>query len=106
MARRTLKTLNLTEAAALLHMHKETLRERAKAGEIPGAKVGKQWVFIEEDLFIYLRSLYASKRQAVQVTNLEETEGWHCIEEAKSGGYVSRHQMALECARALGLPTE
>jgi hypothetical protein len=41
-----MKTLNLREAAAFLHMHPEEVRMRAKHGIIPGAKVGRRWVFI------------------------------------------------------------
>jgi hypothetical protein len=51
----------------LLRLHPEELRQRAKRGLIPGAKVGRSCVFIE-DLVQYLRSLYAAPRQALQVT--------------------------------------
>ncbi len=51
-----MKTLNLEEAASLLHMHSTTLKERAKAGEIPGAKIGRAWVFHEDVLDEYLRA--------------------------------------------------
>jgi hypothetical protein len=40
------KTLNLKEAGAFLHMHPEELRSRAKRGLIPGAKIGRKWVFL------------------------------------------------------------
>ena len=44
-------TLNLTEAAAFLHLHPNTVQERAKRGIIPGAaKPGKCWVFLEDGL--------------------------------------------------------
>ena len=36
-----LRILNLQEAAALLRVHKTTLCERAKAGLVPAAKVGR-----------------------------------------------------------------
>jgi len=52
------KTLSLIQAADFLGINKETLRRRAKHDEIPGAKVGKCWRFLEEDLVSYLRSLY------------------------------------------------
>jgi excisionase family DNA binding protein len=68
-----MKTLNLEEAAAFLHMNPETLRERAKAGVIPAAKPGKCWVFLEEDLVAYVRSFYSDTRQAVQVSARQET---------------------------------
>ena len=43
-------TLNLKQAAVFLKMHPVTHQSKAKAGEIPGAKPGKSWVFIDEDL--------------------------------------------------------
>jgi len=51
-------SISLLQAAEILRMHPETVRARAKAGIIPGAKPGKEWVFLEEDLKAYLRSLY------------------------------------------------
>ena len=43
-------TLDLQEAARCLRIHPEELRQRAKKGAIPGAKVGRCWVFVEDDL--------------------------------------------------------
>jgi excisionase family DNA binding protein len=60
-----MNTLDLNEAAALLKMHKQTVRSRAIAGKIPAAKPGKCWVFIEDDLLEWLRSKYTSTRQDV-----------------------------------------
>ena len=63
-----MKTLNLREAAAFLKMHPVTLQGKAKVGDIPGAKPGKSWVFIDEDLANYIRSQYSDlgKRIATQ----------------------------------------
>jgi len=44
------RTLGLQQAATFLRGHPEELRRRAKAGHIPGAKVGRAWVFLEDDL--------------------------------------------------------
>jgi len=41
-----MNTLNLKQAAAFLHMHPEEVRSRAKRGLIPGAKIGRRWVFL------------------------------------------------------------
>jgi hypothetical protein len=60
-----MKTLGLVEAATFLNMHPEELRRRAKIGAIPGAKIGRAWVFIEEDLAVCLRSLYSQPWQAL-----------------------------------------
>jgi hypothetical protein len=40
-------------------MHPEEVRRRARSGLLPGAKAGKRWVFLEDDLVAYLRALYA-----------------------------------------------
>ena len=53
-----MKTLNAQEAAHLLKLRVVTLYERAKAGKIPGVKVGRAWVFVEADLIQYLRAQY------------------------------------------------
>ena len=53
-----MKTLTVDEACALLKIHRDTLYQRAKAGLIPGAKIGKSWVFIEEDLINFIRGKY------------------------------------------------
>jgi excisionase family DNA binding protein len=42
--------LDATEAAALLRMHPNTLRMKARLGEIPGRHIGKYWRFRISDL--------------------------------------------------------
>lgn len=42
-----------------------------KRGGIPGAKIGRRWVFIEGDLAEFIRSLYPRKRQALPVRDAE-----------------------------------
>ena len=64
-----MKTLNLHEAAAFLHMHPEEVRSRTKRGLIPGAKVGRRWVFIEDDVAEFVRSLYPERRQTLPPRN-------------------------------------
>jgi excisionase family DNA binding protein len=98
-------TLGLQEAAAFLRCHPEELRRRAKAGLIPGAKVGRAWVFLEDDLAAYLRSLYAQPRQALQVTLRKELE-CHFANAAVAGGSMSSLPTGNEYAELLGLPTK
>lgn len=99
-----MKTLNLEEAAQFLKMHLEEVRRRAKAGIIPGAKVGKCWVFVEDDLVAYLRSLYATPRQALQVGHGEQL--CHSLNAVRRGGLVSPHQAASELDALLQLKTK
>jgi hypothetical protein len=42
------ETWGLEKTAEFLRIHKDTLAERARAGEIPGAKIGRAWVFMPE----------------------------------------------------------
>ena len=54
-----MKTLDIKEAGELLNMHSLTVRKMAKAGQIPAARAGRNWIFIEEDLIEWLRSQYS-----------------------------------------------
>lgn len=53
------ETLNAAQAAALLFVDTETVLMLARQGELPGAKIGKPWVFLREDVLNYLRSRVA-----------------------------------------------
>jgi excisionase family DNA binding protein len=76
-----MQTLNLQQAAEFLKIHPVTLQAKAKSGEIPGAKPGKCWVFIDEDLVEYLRSTYNQPGKRMQAT-----EDASCsLKEKKSG---------------------
>ena len=81
-----MRTLDLAEAAAFLHVHKEELRVRAKRGVVPGARVGRRWVFLEQDLVDYLRSLYTVRRQALKVPSGIEVKQWHSSNVEGRGG--------------------
>jgi hypothetical protein len=47
-------TIDLIAAARLLGAHPETVRLKAKAGDLPGRKVGKRWMFSTIALERYL----------------------------------------------------
>lgn len=57
-----MQTMTLEQAAAFLGIHPVTLQQRAKAGMVPGAKVGKEWRFLDVDLVAYLRAQYPSSQ--------------------------------------------
>ena len=50
-----MQTMTLGEAAEFLKMSSEALRVKAKNKQITGTKLGKRWVFIQEDLEALLR---------------------------------------------------
>lgn len=53
-----MKTLNIEDAAQFLHLHPVTLQRKAQRGEIPAAKLGRRWIFLEIDLVACLRAQY------------------------------------------------
>lgn len=56
-----MKTYDINEAADFLKVDRTTALELAGRGELPGARVGRAWVFMEADLVEYLRD--AVRRQ-------------------------------------------
>lgn len=97
-------TLTLQEAAALLKIHPVTLLEKAHAGIVPGAKIGKCWVFVKVDLIEFIRSQYP--RRALQGDH-ERIASCHSTN-AKThnfGGSNSRPKVDRQYSEALGLPT-
>ncbi|MGU4703755.1 helix-turn-helix domain-containing protein, partial [Burkholderia cepacia] len=61
----------MSGAAALLGAHPETVRLKARAGMLPGRKVGKRWIFSIMALQRYLAGDWLP--QAAQADNHEET---------------------------------
>jgi excisionase family DNA binding protein len=97
------ETLDIDEAAALLKIHPVTLSEKASRGEIPGARIGKRWVFIAVDLITHIRSQYI--QQAVQ-GDLMKVKICHSTKEKTHhfGGSKSRPPTEHAYNKALGLP--
>lgn len=61
-----METLTRNEAAAFLKIHENTLCNKVACGEIQGAKVGKRWVFLKDDLILFIRSKYQSQSMTQQ----------------------------------------
>jgi hypothetical protein len=63
-----MKTLDINECAEFFKIDPTTATKMAARGEIPGAKIGRAWVFLQDDLVEYLR-------QQVRIqSRLKETE--------------------------------
>ncbi|WP_213778849.1 helix-turn-helix domain-containing protein [Caballeronia sp. dw_276] len=50
-----MKTYDLLECAELLKVDRNTVLKIAGTGELPGAKIGRAWVFLEDDVLSFLR---------------------------------------------------
>ena len=58
------EVLTLQEAAALLRLPDESLRERALAGDLPGRKFGEEWRFSRSALLAWLAGHEAARPSA------------------------------------------
>src|SRR5450759_1086277 len=58
LGKNAMTTLTLLQAAEFLHLHPVTLQRMAKRGEVPAAKLGRRWIFLEIDLVACLRAQY------------------------------------------------
>ena len=94
-------TLDISQAADFLGAHKETVRRLAATGKIPGVKIGRSWVFIEQDLVIHIRNKY-STCDASQGDHDRSNQKWHSTKEMEYGGlmYATKEK---EYAKVLGL---
>ncbi|CAK0771851.1 Helix-turn-helix domain-containing protein [Gammaproteobacteria bacterium] len=91
-----MKTLSVTQAAELLHASPVTVRALARAHEIPATKVGKGWLFVEEDLLEWVRSRYGNQARTA-VTQTERRETCSTVVPIRpTGGSVSRIQVAAK----------
>lgn len=78
---------------------------KVKSGSIPAAKPAKKWVFLQDDLVTYIRSLYSVSGQTPLSGLSEKKSLCHYTNAVKLGGYAARHPVAKEYADLLALPT-
>lgn len=64
-----MRTFDLEQAADFLKVNPCTAQEMAASGELPGAKIGRAWVFLEEDLADWLREQIKLQREQRQSKN-------------------------------------
>lgn len=86
-------------------MHREEVRKRAKLGRLPGAKIGRAWVFLEDELVDYIRTNYSEGRQALQVTLRKEHETCHSTNAEIPGGSISQPRQESKLDALLRQPT-
>lgn len=98
-----MNTLNIEQAAEFLGAHKETIRRLVASKEIPGVKIGKKWIFIEQDLVEYMRSKYSTGVTSQGAAQRSKQE-WRFTKEIPLGGLVSPIR-EKEYREALGLAT-
>lgn len=81
-------TLKLAEAAKFLGAHKETIRRMAVRGELPAVKIGRSWIFIEQDLVAYIQTKYSTP-DASEGVSYRSNQLWPSKEKMVIGGLTS-----------------
>lgn len=76
-----MKTYDIHEAADFLKVDRSTALELANAGTLPGAKVGRAWVFMEEELLNYLRDVTRKQTQERRA----QAEAWSALRISQQG---------------------
>jgi excisionase family DNA binding protein len=100
--------MDLQQAAVLLKLPPETLRRKALSGEVPGRKVGKKWLFVEEHLGDFISRRRPAAPPVLQLINGGlSTPGklslCQSTKEKISGGYNLPWQTEREYKNLLGL---
>lgn len=49
------ETMEISDVAIFLKAEPETVAQLARNGALPGAKVGKKWIFLKEDVLSFLK---------------------------------------------------
>lgn len=101
-----MNTLDLNEAANFLKMNPEVLRRKARAGQIPGRKAGKCWIFVKEHLADWVSGRYSEPRRELRVideSTQEDIKQCQSTSEKKRGGFSSPHRTDVEYSKLLGL---
>lgn len=55
------RVLGLAAAARLLKAHPDTITEAIRTRGLPACKVGRAWLFIDDDLIAWVRSQYGQQ---------------------------------------------
>ncbi|MDP1688894.1 MAG: helix-turn-helix domain-containing protein [bacterium] len=97
---------DLSEAANFLKMNPEVLRRKARAGQVPGRKAGKRWIFVKEHLADWVSGRYSEPRRELQVIDKSKPEDKKLCQSTsarKHGGFNTPHQTDAEYNKLLGL---
>ena len=73
--------MGVLEAAALLHIHPNTVIDLINAGAFPAGKVGRAWVMLTRDVLAYAEKVIIEQTGArlVMQRRRTETPGTHAV---------------------------
>ncbi|QNM83295.1 helix-turn-helix domain-containing protein [Sphingomonas sabuli] len=92
-----LKPLTLKAAASLLGLHPNTVRDQVRRGIIPGAKIGRNWRFLEADLVAWIRAGYPEAAR-MQLSAQSKEALWHSgnVQEFTTSSSQARTERSLD----------
>jgi excisionase family DNA binding protein len=67
------RTFDIDECADFLKVDRNTALKLAQQGDLPGARIGRAWVFLEDDIVEYLRVRVRQQMAARISDNVIET---------------------------------
>ena len=86
-----MKTYDINEVADFLKVDRSTALDLANLGALPGAKVGRAWVFMEDELVGYLRDV-TRKQTQVRRANAEAIQVMDQAQQEPKPGRRSRRR--------------
>ena len=101
------RILTLTQAARLLKAHPDTVSEAIRERGLPAARLGRAYLFIEDDLIDWVRQQYSAPLQGSQAPQREK-QACASIAEASAapGGSTSPYRAASALSAALAPQTK
>jgi excisionase family DNA binding protein len=69
-----MKTLDIDECAEFLKVKSTVVSDMVGTGELPGARIGRAWVFLEDDLIDYVRTQIRNQRRERQSAQFEKRQ--------------------------------
>jgi molybdopterin-binding protein len=70
-----METLNVREAAALLHLNVKRVQSLARSGRLPGTRVGRKWLFPRRQLETLLGQPVATGTGGVELSARNQLRG-------------------------------
>lgn len=102
-----MRTLDVVEAAALLKVHPKTLQKLARLGIVPGRRVGRAWVFVDELVMGWLVTESLSRVSVVDFQEKSECRSTDArTHRAGGSNYRPSGVNRSLYSAALGLPTD
>src|SRR5437016_5608388 len=88
-----MRTLNVQQAADLLHMNAKRVQSLARAGKLPAVRVGRRWLFQRAQLEAMLGALPPSAPASLTISARNRLRG--TIAELRVDGLMAEIQMRV-----------